>query len=107
MIGNNNTSFSKNLQQDNSETVTNGHDKETPKDILKDIDVQKKDRKLLIIWDLYNSIIMEYQKVISLLDNTQNQPTAFRTKDFVGIMMDHIERTILIVKLHSKFQWWR
>ena len=107
MIGNNNTSFSKNLQQNNSETVTNEHDKETPKDILKDIDVQKKDRKLLIIWDLYNTIIMEYQKVISLLDNTQNQPTAFRTKNLVGIMMDHIEHTILIVKLHSKFQWWR
>ena len=48
---------------------------------------------------------MEYQKVISLLDNTQNQPTAFRTKNLVGIMMDHIEHTILIVKLHSKFQW--
>ena len=28
---------------------------------------------------------MEYQKVISLLDNTQNQPTAFRTKSWVGI----------------------
>ena len=25
----------------------------------------------------YNSIIMEYQKIINLLDNTQNQPTKF------------------------------
>ena len=28
----------------------------------------------------YNSIIMEYQKVITLLDNTPNQPPKFRAK---------------------------
>ena len=28
---------------------------------------------------------MEYQKLINLLDNTQNQPTEFRTKDWVEI----------------------
>ena len=33
----------------------------------------------------YNSIIMEYQKVINLLDNTQNQPTKYRTKNWVEI----------------------
>ena len=31
----------------------------------------------------YNSIIMQYQKIINLLDNTQNQPTKFRTKNWV------------------------
>ena len=29
----------------------------------------------------YNSVIMQYQKIINLLDNTQNQPTKFRTKN--------------------------
>ena len=29
----------------------------------------------------YNSIIMEYQKIINLLDNTSNQPTKFGTKN--------------------------
>ena len=33
----------------------------------------------------YNSIIMQYQKIINLLDNTQNQPTKFRTKNWVEI----------------------
>ena len=28
---------------------------------------------------------MEYQKIINLLDNTPNQPTKFRTKDWVEI----------------------
>ena len=27
-----------------------------------------------------NNIIIEYQKIINLLDNTPNQPSAFRTK---------------------------
>ena len=29
----------------------------------------------------YNSIIIEYQKIINLFDNTRNQPTKFRTKN--------------------------
>ena len=40
------TKFSKKLQQNNSETVTNENDKEIPK---KDIYLQKKDKKLLIM----------------------------------------------------------
>ena len=31
---------------------------------------------------------MEYQKIISLLDNTPNQPTRFRTKNWVEINDD-------------------
>ena len=51
-----------------------------PKKYLKkDIYLQKKGRKLLIIWDYYNSIIMEYQKW-HLLDYTPNHPTKFRAK---------------------------
>ena len=33
----------------------------------------------------YNSIIMDYQKIINLLDNTPNQPTRFRTTNLVEI----------------------
>ena len=33
----------------------------------------------------YNSIIIEYQKIINLLDNTSNQPTKFRRKNWVEI----------------------
>ena len=33
----------------------------------------------------YNSIIMEYQKIINLLENTPNQPSKFRTKKWVEV----------------------
>ena len=33
----------------------------------------------------YNSIIMDYQKIINLLGNTPNQPTKFRTTNLVEI----------------------
>ena len=39
-----------------------------------------------MILDLYNSIIMEYQK---MLGNTRNQPTKFRTKNWVEINDEH------------------
>ena len=42
----------------------------------------RKDKKKLII---INSIIMKYQKKINLLKNTPNQPSRFRTKNWVGI----------------------
>ena len=40
---------------------------------------------------------MEYQKIINLLDNTPNQPSKSRTKNWVEIMMNHVEHTTLIV----------
>ena len=46
-IANKITRVSKNLQQNNLKTVTNEHEKEIPKENL-----QKKDKKLLIIWYL-------------------------------------------------------
>ena len=61
---------SRSLPQNNSETVTNEHDKEIPKE--RHIS-PKKDIKLLTIWDWYKRIIMEYQTIINLLDNTSNQ----------------------------------
>ena len=34
---------------------------------------------------LYNNIIMRYQKITNLLDNTWNQPSKFRRKNWVEI----------------------
>ena len=45
----------------------------------KDIYLQKKDKKLFINQDKYNDIIMEYQKIVNILDNTSNQLSRFRT----------------------------
>ena len=54
--------------------------------LKKDIYLQKKDKMLLIIFNInYNSIVMEYQKIIKLLDNTPNQPNKFRTKTWIEI----------------------
>ena len=39
-------------------------------------------------YDWYNSIIMEYQKIIMLLVNTPNQPFKFRAKSWVEINND-------------------
>ena len=36
---------------------------------------RRNDRKLLIMWDYEISIIMEYQKIIHLLDNKPNKPS--------------------------------
>ena len=71
--------------QNNSETVTNEEE-----NIGLDIKMYRerylspeKDRKLLMIEDSRNSIIMEYQKIIDLLDNTPNQPSKVRTRNWV------------------------
>ena len=53
------------------------------KHIKKDVYLQKKDRKLLMISDQYNTIIMEYQKIINLSDNTLVQRPKFKTKNWV------------------------
>ena len=51
----------------------------------KDIYLQKKEDKLLINQDQYNNIIMEYQKIINLLDNTPNKLSKIRTKNWTEI----------------------
>ena len=56
--------------------------------LKKDRYPQKKNRTLLMIWDYYNSIIMEYQKIINLVDNTTNQPFKFWAKYWVEINDD-------------------
>ena len=35
--------------------------------------------------DQYKDIVMEYQKIRNLLDNTSNQPSKFRTKNWIEI----------------------
>ena len=52
--------FSKTSPPNNSEATTKNMIK---KYLKKDIYHQKKDRKLLMIWDWYNSIIMKYRKI--------------------------------------------
>ena len=56
--------------------------------LKKNIDLQKKDRKLSMIRDYYNSITMENKKIINFLHNTPNQLTKFRTKKQVEINDD-------------------
>ena len=41
---------------------------------------------------------MEYQKIINLLDNKPDQTSRFRTKNWVEIMITHVERITQIVK---------
>ena len=51
----------------------------------KDIFLLKKDKKLLMNYNLHN-ITMEYQKIANLIDDsTLNQPSKFRTKNWVEI----------------------
>ena len=49
----------------------------------KDIYLQKHDNKLLMNQGQDNNTIMEYQKTTNLFDNASNQPSKFRTKDWV------------------------
>ena len=39
---------------------------------------------------------MEYQKMINLLDDTTNQPSKFRTRNSVEIMMNQKEGMIIV-----------
>ena len=48
---------------------------------------------------------MEYQKIANLIDgNTLNQPSKFRTRNWIEIMMNQEGYIMLIVKLSLKLQ---
>ena len=47
---------------------------------------------------------MDYQKIINLLDNTLDQPSRFKTKNWVEIIMNHVEIMTKIIKLDLKLQ---
>ena len=51
----------------------------------KDIYLQRKEYKLLMNWNQYKKIIMEYQKIIKWLGNTPNQLSKSRTKKWIEI----------------------
>ena len=72
-------------KESNSEIVTNEHDKEIPKQKYISPEEIQKIIDDLMIWD---NIIMGYQKIIYLLDNTPNQPSKFRTENWVKINDD-------------------
>ena len=48
---------------------------------------------------------MEYQKITNLLDNTPNEPSKFKTRNWVEINMYHKESTTKIINLDLKFQY--
>ena len=48
---------------------------------------------------------MKYQKVINLLDNTQNQPTKCKVKIWLKWMMIHVEHIKPIAKYNLKLRW--
>ena len=64
------------MSQNRSEKVTNENDKDIYLQIYSPID------------DLRLIIIMEYQKIINLSNNTLNQLTKFRTKNWAEIIDD-------------------
>ena len=73
----------KSLLQNNSETITNEHDIEIPKERYIYICPEERQK---IIDDLnYDIIIMEYKKIINFLGNASNQPSKVRTKNWVKI----------------------
>ena len=76
------TKVSKNSQQNNSETAINENDKEIPKErYISPEAIQNIIDNLRLIYQYNNGI----SKIISLLGNTPNQPTKFRTKNWVEI----------------------
>ena len=47
---------------------------------------------------------MEYQKIANLIDDTPNQPSKFRTRNWVETNDEQEEHIMLIVKLCLKLQ---
>ena len=47
---------------------------------------------------------MEYQKIANLIDDTSNQPSKFRTRNWVEINDESRGDIMLIVKLSLKLQ---
>ena len=53
----------------------------------------------------YNDLIMEYQKIINLLENKPNQPSKFKTKNWVEVNDE--SRGVYNVKSQIKFKMLR
>ena len=79
------TKVSKTIPQNNSKTVAIEHDKEIPKERY--ISPEKRQKiidDLRLIWKYNNGI----SKMINLLDNTPNQPSKHRTRNWGEINDD-------------------
>ena len=48
---------------------------------------------------------MEYQKIINMIDDTKNQLSKFRTRNWIQINDESRETVMLIVILNLKLQW--
>ena len=68
-----------------SETEAKGFDVKIPKERYT---CPEKDSKLLMSWNKYSNIIIEYQKIIIFLYNKVTQPSKFRTKNWVEVIDD-------------------
>ena len=76
------TKVSRNSLQNNPETITNEHDKEIPKErYISPEERQKIIDDFTLIWCYNNGISKKKKK--NLLDNTTNQPSTFKTKNWV------------------------
>ena len=53
----------------------------------------------------YNDLIMEYQKIINLLENKPNQPSKFKTKNWIEVNDE--SRGVYNVKSQIKFKMLR
>ena len=47
---------------------------------------------------------MEYEKIINLLDNTQNESSKFRTRNRVEKIINHEERIMSVSKIDLNLQ---
>ena len=74
--------FSKTSPQIGSKIVKIKHDKKIPKERC--ISAEER-HKIIHDLRLIMSMIIEYQKIINLLDNTPNQPSKFRTNNMLEI----------------------
>ena len=83
LIGNEIADKITSISKKSSKELQNQDEIEIPKERLTYL--QKKDNKLLMNYDQYNNIILEYQKIINLIGNTPDQLSKFRTKTWIEI----------------------
>ena len=78
--------------------------------LKKDICLLEKDKKLLMIEDRRSKNkrkkrIMQYQKILNLLENTRHQKSEFRTKNWVEVNDESSGRYMLTVKSNLKLRY--
>ena len=80
----------------------------------KDKYLQKEDKKLFMNQDQYNNMMMEYQKIINLLDNASNQPSIIRTKNWIEIndesrgtynTRDNVKDIDIVMSMHNLLEY--